>query len=78
MTGKHQLIHITEDQNEKCTIKNTAIDNSNWYATGGIFDNQIFICGGTPTKATLPPTSKCEVFPAEAGNAVSVCIKACS
>ena len=77
MTGKHQLIHITEDD-EKCTINNTAIDNSNWYATGGLFDRQIFICGGSPSKTTIPSTSKCEIFPAEPGDAVSVCIKACS
>ena len=34
ITGPKQVIHVTEDDEENCSIKNELIDDSKFYATG--------------------------------------------
>ena len=76
ITGPKQVIHVTEDDEENCSIKNELIDDSKFYATGSVFDNELVICGGaTSNQGLIPSTSTCTIFPADAGESENVLVR---
>ena len=75
ITGPKQVIHVTDDVEENCSIKNSLIDDLKYYATGGVFDNELVICGGaTNNQGLIPSTSTCTIFPADAEESENVLV----
>ena len=75
ITGPKQVIHVNEDNEENCHIKNTVIDDSKYYATGDVFANELVICGGaTSNQGLIPSASSCTIFPANAEKSENVLV----
>ena len=68
VTGPQQILHITEGDDQSCPLKNSNIDYANFYATGGVLDKEIYVCGGSDKNdGAVPATSSCTIFPSGKG-----------
>ena len=49
--NKPEVIHITTtDPQESCVLERSDILDDTWYATGGIYENDIYLCGGASAR----------------------------
>ena len=63
--NKPEVIHITTtDPQESCVLKRSDILDDTWYATGGIYENDIYLCGGASARAggASSKSFKCTVY----------------
>ena len=68
VTGPQQILHITEGDDQSCPLKNSNIDYASFYATGGVLDKEIYVCGGSDKNdGAVPAASLCRIFPSGKG-----------
>ena len=63
VTGPQQILHINEENEQSCPLKNSNIDYAKFYATGGVLDKEIYVCGGSDRNTgVVPAASSCTIF----------------